>query len=163
MRLRSRGFLAGVSIIASLAAGSFGASANDSVAKAVADTNQWAVAGHDYANTRFSPLNQINADNVGKLSLVYSFSLASLRSNESSPVIIGDTLYVTTSWGPKYVYALDAATGARKWTYEPEIPDDVLQYACCDVNNRGVAYADGKLYIGRLDGKLTALDAKTGK
>ncbi|MBN9002708.1 MAG: PQQ-binding-like beta-propeller repeat protein, partial [Rhizobiales bacterium] len=126
--------MAGVPIIASLAAGSLGASANDSVTKAVADANQWAIAGHDYANTRFSPLNQINADNVGKLSLVYSFSLASLRSNESSPVIIGDTLYVTTSWGPKYVYALDAATGARKWTYEPEIRDDVLQYACCDVN-----------------------------
>lgn len=163
MRLRSRGFLAGVSILASVAAGSFGATANESVAKAVSDSNQWAVAGHDYANTRFSPLKQINAENVGKLSLVYSFSLASLRSNESSPVVIGDMMYVTTSWGPKYVYALDAATGARKWTYEPEIPDDVLQYACCDVNNRGVAYADRKLYIGRLDGKLTALDAKTGK
>ena len=163
MRLRSRGFLAGVSIVASLVAGSLGASANDAVTKAVSDSNQWAIAGHDYANTRYSSLNQINADNVGKLSLVYSFSLASLRSNESSPVVIGDTLYVTTSWGPKYVYALDAATGARKWTYEPEIPDDVLQYACCDVNNRGVSYADGKLYIGRLDGKLTALDAKTGK
>jgi len=163
MRLRSRGLLAGVSILASLAAGAIGASANDTVVKAVADPNQWAVAGHDYANTRYSPLKQITADNVDKLSLVYSFSLASLRSNESSPVIIGDMLYVTTSWGPKYVYALDAATGARKWTYEPEIPDDVLQYACCDVNNRGVSYADGKLFVGRLDGKLTALDAKTGK
>jgi alcohol dehydrogenase (cytochrome c) len=163
MTLRSRGFLAGVSIVASLVAGTFGVSANDSVVKAVSDSNQWAVAGHDYANTRFSPLKQINTENVGKLSLVYSFSLASLRSNESSPLVIGNTLYVTTSWGPKYVYALDAATGARKWTYEPEIPDDVLQYACCDVNNRGVSYADGKLFVGRLDGKLTALDAATGK
>jgi glucose dehydrogenase len=163
MMLRSRGFLAGVSIVASLVAGTFGVSANDSIVKAESDANQWAVAGHDYANTRFSPLKQINTENVGKLSLVYSFSLASLRSNESSPLIIGDTLYVTTSWGPKYVYALDAATGARKWTYEPEIPDDVLQYACCDVNNRGVSYADGKLFVGRLDGKLTALDAATGK
>ncbi len=72
-------------------------------------------------------------------------------------------MYVSTSWGPKYVYALDAATGARKWTYEPEIPDDVLQFACCDVNSRGVAYADGKIFVGRLDGKLVALDAKTGK
>jgi alcohol dehydrogenase (cytochrome c) len=95
--------------------------------------------------------------------LAYSLSLASLRSNESSPVVIGDTLYVTTSWGPKYVYAINAATGAQKWTYQPDIPDDVLQYACCDVNNRGVAYADGKIFIGRLDGKLTALDAASGK
>ena len=163
MTLRNMGFLAGMSIIASLVAGTIGANANDSVNNAVADPNQWAVAGHDYGNTRYSPLKQINTENAGKLSLVYSFSLASLRSNESSPVVIGKTLYVTTSWGPKYVYALDAATGARKWTYEPEIPDDVLQYACCDVNNRGVSYADGKLFIGRLDGKLTALDATTGK
>ncbi|WP_349628787.1 PQQ-dependent dehydrogenase, methanol/ethanol family [Bradyrhizobium sp. AUGA SZCCT0177] len=140
-----------------------GASANDSVVRAVANTEQWAIAGHDYANTRFSPLKQINSANAGKLSLVYSFSLGSLRSNESSPVVIGNTLYVTTSWGPKYVYALDAASGARKWTYEPDVPDDVLQYACCDVNNRGVSFAEGKIFIGRLDGKLTALDAVTGK
>ncbi|MBR1225191.1 PQQ-dependent dehydrogenase, methanol/ethanol family [Bradyrhizobium sp. AUGA SZCCT0176] len=140
-----------------------GASANDSVVRAVANTEQWAIAGHDYANTRFSPLKQINSANAGKLSLVYSFSLGSLRSNESSPVVIGNTLYVTTSWGPKYVYALDAASGARKWTYEPDVPDDVLQYACCDVNNRGVSFAEGKIVIGRLDGKLTALDAVTGK
>ena len=163
MTLRSRGFLAGVSVVAGLVAGTMGAAANDSVSKAVADPNQWANAGHDYGNTRFSPLNDINRDNVGKLSLVYSFSLASLRSNESSPIVIGKTLYVSSSWGPKYVYALDAATGARKWTYEPDIPDDVLQYACCDVNNRGVSYADGKIFVGRLDGKLTALDAETGK
>jgi alcohol dehydrogenase (cytochrome c) len=73
-----------------------------------------------------------------KLQLAYSLSLASLRSNESAPIVIGNTLYVSTSWGPKYVYAIDAATGAPKWTYQPDIPDDVLQYACCDVNSRGV-------------------------
>jgi PQQ-dependent dehydrogenase (methanol/ethanol family) len=146
-----------------LAATTIGVRANDTVLKAQSESGQWAVAGHDYGNTRFSPLEQINADNASKLSLAYSFSLGSLRSNESSPIVIGNTLYVSTSWGPKYVYALDAATGKRKWTYEPDIPDDVLQFACCDVNNRGVAYADGKLFVGRLDGKLTALDAATGK
>ena len=125
--------------------------------------NEWAVYGKDYANTRFSPLKSINTGNVSHLTLAYSFQLGSLRSNESTPLVIGDTMYVTTSWGPKYVYALDAATGARKWTYEPEMPDDTLQFACCDVNNRGVAYADGKIFVGRLDGKLVALDAKTGK
>ena len=83
MTLRSRGFLAGVSIVAGLVAGTIAASANDSVNKAVADPNQWAIAGHDYANTRYSPLKDINTENVGKLSLAYSFSLASLRSNES--------------------------------------------------------------------------------
>jgi alcohol dehydrogenase (cytochrome c) len=163
MALWNRGLSAGISVAAVMAASTIGAGANDSVLKAQSDQAQWAVAGHDYGNTRFSPLKQINAENASKLSLIYSFSLASLRSNESSPIVIGNTLYVSTSWGPKYVYALDAATGARKWTYEPDIPDDVLQYACCDVNNRGVGYADGKLFVGRLDGKLTALDAATGK
>jgi PQQ-dependent dehydrogenase (methanol/ethanol family) len=163
MGLRSRSIFAGVSLAAFAMVVASSVQANDSVVKAVSDPNGWAVAGHDYANTRFSPLKQITSENVGKLQLAYSLSLASLRSNESSPVVIGDTLYVTTSWGPKYVYAINAATGAQKWVYQPDIPDDVLQYACCDVNNRGVAYADGKIFIGRLDGKLTALDAASGK
>ena len=155
--------LAGAELVMGVAAGVGVATANDSAMKASADANQWGMYSKGYDNTRFSPLKQINAGNVGKMSLVYSFSLASLRSNESSPIVIGDTLYVSSSWGPKYVYALDAATGARKWTYEPDIPDDVLQFACCDVNSRGVSYADGKIFVGRLDGKLVALDAATGK
>lgn len=163
MKLRSGIFFAGVSLVAMVLAGIGASKANDSVVKAVSDPNGWAIAGHDYGNTRYSPLKQINSENAGKLQLVYSLSLASLRSNESSPVVIGKTLYVSTSWGPKYVYAIDAATGARKWTWQPDIPDDVLQYACCDVNNRGVSYADGKIFVGRLDGKLTALDAEIGK
>jgi PQQ-dependent dehydrogenase (methanol/ethanol family) len=128
-----------------------------------ADNSGWPSYGQNDSNTRFSPLKQINEKNVGKLKLAYSFSLASLRSNESTPLVVGDTMYVTSSWGPKFVYALNAATGERKWVYEPEIPEDVMQYGCCDVQNRGAAYADGKLFIGRLDGKLTALDAATGK
>ena len=163
MGLRSRSIFAGISLAALLLAASSGARANDSVVKAVSDPNGWAIAGHDYGNTRFSPLKQITSDNVGKLQLAYSLSLASLRSNESSPVVVGDTLYVSSSWGPKNVYAVNAATGVQKWLYQPDIPDDVLQYACCDVNNRGVSYADGKIFVGRLDGKLTALDAATGK
>jgi alcohol dehydrogenase (cytochrome c) len=160
---RSKSFFAGASLAAFLVAGASGVKANDSILKAESDPNGWAVSGHDYANTRYSPLKQINSENAGKLQLAYSLSLGSLRSNESSPIVVGDTLYVSTSWGPKYVYAVDAATGALKWTYEPEIPDDVLQYACCDVNNRGVSFADGKILVGRLDGKLTAMDAGSGK
>jgi PQQ-dependent dehydrogenase (methanol/ethanol family) len=128
-----------------------------------ADDGGWPSYGQNNGNTRYSPLKQINEKNVGKLKLAYSFSLASLRSNESTPLVVGDTMYVTSSWGPKFVYALNAATGERKWVYEPEIPEDVMQYGCCDVQNRGAAYADGKLFIGRLDGKLTAIDAATGK
>ena len=114
MGLRSRSIFAGVSLAAFAMVAASGVQANDSVVKAVSDPNGWAVAGHDYGNTRFSALKQITSENVGKLQLAYSLSLASLRSNESSPVVIGDTLYVTTSWGPKYVYAINAATGAQQ-------------------------------------------------
>lgn len=156
--------MAGTALVLAAAAGPIpGALANDSSLQAQADPNQWASYGRTYENTRYSPLKQIDASNVKGLKLVYSLQLGSLRSNESSPLVIGDTLYVSTSWGPKYVYALDAATGAKKWVYEPEIPDDVLQYACCDVNSRGVTYANGKIFVGRLDGNLSAVDAKTGK
>jgi alcohol dehydrogenase (cytochrome c) len=157
------GLLRSASAAAMIAIGVGGASANDTVKQAIADPNQWAVTGKDWGNTRFSPLDQINVENADDLELAYSFSFGSLRSNEASPIVIGDTMYVSTSWGPRYVFALDAATGKRKWTWEPEIPEDVLQYACCDVNSRGVAFADGKIFVGRLDGKLTALDAATGK
>jgi PQQ-dependent dehydrogenase (methanol/ethanol family) len=130
---------------------------------AAAGSEGWPMYGHGYDNTRYSPLTQIDTRNVGKLKLAFSFQLGSLRSNESSPIVVGDTMYVSTSWGPRYVYALDARTGARKWTYQPDVPDDTLQYACCDVNNRGVTYADGRIFVGRLDGKLSAVDAATGK
>jgi PQQ-dependent dehydrogenase (methanol/ethanol family) len=144
-------------VAAALAAASFGTARADDPA------DSWPMVGNGYDNQRYSPLARINTANVKNLKLAYSFQLGSLRSNEASPIVVGDTMYVSTSWGPKFVYALDARTGARKWTYEPEIPEDVLQYACCDVNNRGVTYADGKVFVGRLDGKLSALDAKTGK
>jgi alcohol dehydrogenase (cytochrome c) len=149
-------------IFGSMLAGFGPARAADAPAKA-ADANGWSMYGRGYDNTRFSPLSQINSKNVSKLKLAYAFSLGSLRSNESTPIVIGDTLFVSTSWGPKYVYALDAKTGDLRWKYEPDIPDDVLQYACCDVNSRGVTFAEGKIFVGRLDGKLAALDAGTGK
>jgi alcohol dehydrogenase (cytochrome c) len=146
-----------------LVAGTLGTAAHaDDMAKA-ADPNGWPMYSHGYDNTRYSPLKQINTGNVNKLKLAYSLQLGSLRTNEASPIVIGATMYVSTSWGPKYVYALDARNGAPKWTYEPEIADDTLQYACCDVGSRGVAYADGKIFVGRLDGKLSAVDAATGK
>ena len=163
MRSRAAALVGGVALGIGLAGSPVAAGANDALIQAAADPSAWALNGRSYDNTRFSPLDQINTGNVGKLRLAYAFQLGSLRSNESTPLVIGDTLYVSTSWGPKYVYALDAATGAQKWKYEPEIPDDVLQFACCDVNNRGVTYADGKIFVGRLDGFLAALDAKTGK
>ena len=164
MASHHRGIGATIAVCLGFAGAPLGAAmADEALTQAAARPDNWAMYGRGYDNTRYSPLDRINTRNVGSLKLAFAFQLGSLRSNESTPIVIGDTLYVSTSWGPKYVHALDAQSGARKWTYEPEIPDDVLQYACCDVNSRGVSYADGKIFVGRLDGKLAALDAKTGK
>jgi PQQ-dependent dehydrogenase (methanol/ethanol family) len=123
----------------------------------------WAIYGGDPANTRYSTLAQINTGNVAKLKVAWVAQLGSLEAQESTPLIVGDTLFVTTSSGPRYVYALNAKDGTPKWKYAPEIPEDVKATTCCGLDNRGVAYARGKLFLGRLDGHLVALDAQTGK
>jgi alcohol dehydrogenase (cytochrome c) len=123
----------------------------------------WPVYGGDTSNTRYSALDKITPANVSKLKVAWALQLGSLRSQESTPVVVGDTLYVTSSHGPKHVFAVDARTGNVKWRYSPEVPAGIDQFACCDVNNRGVAVANGKVFVGRLDGHLVALDAATGK
>jgi PQQ-dependent dehydrogenase (methanol/ethanol family) len=133
------------------------------VGSSAGQTTGWPVYGGDTANTRYSTLDRITAANVGKLKVAWALQLGSLRSQESTPLVVGDTLYVTSSHGPKHVFAVDARTGNVKWRYSPEVPAGIDQFACCDVNNRGVAYANGKVFLGRLDGHLVALDAKDGK
>ena len=131
---------------------------------AIADAgNEWPHYGGDQWNTRYSTLNQINTGNVSNLKVVWMHSLGSLESQQSTPLVIGDTMYVTTSTGPKFVFALDAKTGKQKWKYEPELPNDYFATVCCGLDNRGVAVANGKVFVGRLDAKLVALDANTGK
>ena len=128
-----------------------------------AGAQNWPVYGGDAGNTRFSKSTQINASNVNKLKVDWVLQLGSLRSQESTPILVGDTLYVTSSFGPKNLFAVNAKTGAVKWRYSPEVPKGIDQFACCDVNNRGVAYADGKIFVGRLDANVVALDAASGK
>jgi PQQ-dependent dehydrogenase (methanol/ethanol family) len=125
--------------------------------------NEWTTYGGDYANTRYSTLDQITPQNVGKLRVAWMRSLGSTDSQESTPLFIGDTIYVTTSTGPKYVFALSAKDGKPKWKYEPEMPTDYAPTVCCGLDNRGVAYANGKVFVTRLDAKMVALDANTGK
>jgi PQQ-dependent dehydrogenase (methanol/ethanol family) len=128
-----------------------------------ANASDWGVYGGDTGNTRFSDNKQVNAGNVSKLSVKWALQLGTNRSQESTPIIVGDTMYVTSSFGPKNVFAVDAKTGEVKWRYSPEIPKGVDQFACCDVNSRGVSYSDGKIFFGTLDARLIALDAKSGK
>ncbi len=139
------------------------ARADEALDKALQSENNWPMYGRTYANTRFSPLNQITDQNVDHLKLAYAFQLGALRSNEATPIVIGDTMYVSSSSGPRAVYALDARSGAIRWQYNPVIAEDVEPFVCCDLDSRGVTFADGKILFGTLDGHLIALDAGTGK
>src|SRR5262249_14791204 len=133
-----------------------------SSARAQAD-KEWPTYGGDYGNTRYSALNQITARNVSKLRVAWLRSLGSLESQEATPIVIGDSMYVSTSTGPKYVFALNAKDGTIKWKYEPELPQDVAATVCCGLDSRGVAYANGRVFVTRLDGRMVALDGNTGK
>jgi alcohol dehydrogenase (cytochrome c) len=141
----------------------FAAFGNDELATLAGQDGQWPMYGRDYANTHYSPLKQITAGNVKSLRLAYTLQLGALRSNEATPIVVGETMYVSSSSGPKTVFALDARTGAIRWRYEPDLPSDTAQYGCCDVVSRGVSYGNGKIFVGQLDGRLAALDAKTGE
>jgi alcohol dehydrogenase (cytochrome c) len=156
--------LAGVAVAAGLLAASPGSGrADDALDKALQNNDNWPMYGRTYDNERFSPLNQITDQNVGGLKLAWAFQVGSLRSNEASPIVIDGTLYISSSTGPKGVYALDAKTGAMKWQYQPDVAEDVQPFVCCDLDSRGVSFADGKILFSQLDGFLTALDAQTGK
>lgn len=124
-------------------------------------TPDWPTIGVDYAETRYSRLDQINAANVKDLGLAWSYNLESTRGVEATPVVVDGIMYVSASWS--VVHAIDTRTGNRIWTYDPQIDRSTGFKGCCDVVNRGVALWKGKVYVGAWDGRLIALDAATGK
>src|SRR5438552_5840512 len=138
-------------------------SANDELIKLSKDPNQWAMPAGDYANTRYSQLNQITKDNVKNLRPLWTFSTGVLRGHEGGPLVVGDVMYISTPF-PNNVFALDLSNNGRiLWKYEPRQDPTVIAVMCCDTVNRGVAYADGKIFFNQADTPLVALDAKTGK
>ena len=124
------------------------------------DASNWLMYGRTYDDHRFSPLDQINEQNVEKLGLVWSRELDTTRGLEATPLVQDGILYTTGSWS--VVYAIDARTGDLLWTYDPKVPRARAYFICCDVVNRGAALYRGRVYVGTLDGRLIALDAKTG-
>ena len=126
------------------------------------DPNQWVMPAKNYASTRYSELDQINADNVGKLQLAWTFSNGVNRGQESIPLVVDDTMYIVGPW-PNNLFALDATTGDLKWIYSPPTERAAQGVACCDVLNRGPAYDNGKIFYNTLDNHTVAVDAKTGK
>lgn len=110
------------------------------------DPRQWPMAARDYANTRYSPLDQINTSNASKLTLAWSFSVGANRGQEAAPLIINNTMYVVAPYfgvHPNQVFALDATTGELKWSYAPKPDLSAVAEACCDVVTRGLAYDHG--------------------
>ncbi|MFM9861439.1 methanol/ethanol family PQQ-dependent dehydrogenase [Pseudoxanthobacter sp. M-2] len=137
--------------------------ANDDLMKLIDDPNQWVIQTGDYANTRYSKLDQINKSNVKDLQVAWTFSTGVLRGHEGSPLVIGNMMYVHTPF-PNIVYALDLDKEAQiVWKYEPKQDPDVIPVMCCDTVNRGLAYADGQIFLHQADTTVVALDAKTGK
>ena len=139
------------------------AMANDSVTKLTSDPNNWAMQAGNYANTRYSALNQITAANVKDLKVAWTFSTGVLRGHEGSPLVIGNMMYVHTPF-PNIVYALDLDQDAKIiWKYEPKQDPSVIPVMCCDTVNRGLAFADGIIILNQADTNVVALDAKSGK
>ena len=116
----------------------------------------------NFANTRYSELKQINTENVHKLAPAWTFSTGVLRGHEGAPLVIGDVMYVHAPF-PNTVFALDLNNdGKILWKYEPKQDPNVIPVMCCDTVNRGLSYADGKIFLHQADTTLVALDAKTG-
>jgi len=125
---------------------------------------EWRSQAHDYANTRYSTLDQINTENVSKLRVAWTFSDGTLNGHEAAPLVVDNTMYVVTPF-PDILYALDLTRAGEpiKWTFKPNPAPMAKGKACCDTVTRGVAYANGKLIYNLLDDHTVAVDAKTGK
>ena len=121
---------------------------------------EWLTYGRDYAETHYSPLTQISSSTVAGLTRAWSTELGTPGTLETTPLVSNGVLYATGPWST--VFALDARTGAMKWTWDPKLPTTGGPRLCCGAVNRGVALSDGLVFVGLLDGRLVALDADKG-
>jgi lanthanide-dependent methanol dehydrogenase len=151
-------------VVAGLAVGAVSANAQD-LQTMSKNANQWVMTGRTYDLQRYSPLNQITTANVKGLHVSWSMSTGTLRGHEGNPLVVGNVMYVQSSF-PNRVFALDLTKEGAPliWQFTPEQSPEAIPIACCDVVNRGLAYhPSGKLFIELLAGDVLALDAKTGK
>ncbi|WP_441241526.1 PQQ-dependent dehydrogenase, methanol/ethanol family [Tardiphaga sp. 768_D3_N2_1] len=125
-----------------------------------ATSKDWPTYGLDYAETRFSKLNQITAENIKDIGLMWTYNLESIRGVEATPLVVDGIMYVSAPWS--VVHAVDVRSGKRIWTFDPGVDREKGYRGCCDVVNRGVALYKGKVFVGAYDGRLVALDAATG-
>ena len=121
------------------------------------------MAAKDYESTRYSGLAQIDRANVSTLTVAFTFPTGVQKGHEAAPIVAGDTMFVVTPF-PNILYALDLARGgAVKWKFEPSPSASSQGVACCDVVNRGAAYADGRVFFNTLDNQTIAVDAASGR
>jgi PQQ-dependent dehydrogenase (methanol/ethanol family) len=138
--------------------------AGPGTSSAGAQTLQWPTPAGDAANTRFSSLADVKADNVGQLKVAFTFSTGTLKGNEAAPIVSTDTMYVVTPYPNKvFAIALDQAGGPTRWSFDPQPSASSQGVACCDPVNRGATFADGRVFFNTLDAQTVALDAQSGK
>jgi glucose dehydrogenase len=124
----------------------------------------WTLPAGDYANTRFSPLDQINTENVKNLKVISTLSTGIARGHEGQPLVVNNTMYIVTPF-PNDLIAVDLTDpgGPLKWTFHPYPNPQAVGVACCDVVNRGASFADGKIIYNTLDAHTVAVHAESGK
>jgi PQQ-dependent dehydrogenase (methanol/ethanol family) len=138
-------------------------SANDDVMALTKNPNNWAMWGRTYDGARYSPLAQINNSNVGDLQVAWTFSTGVLRGHEGGPLVIGDTMWIHTPF-PNKVFSINLADQTINWSYVPKQDGAAtIPVMCCDTVYRGLAYAEGKIFLQQADTTLVALDAMSGE
>lgn len=134
--------------------------ASETLLKTGGTGDDWGAIGFSYDEQRFSPLTDISDKNVGELGIAWTADLEDARGQEATPVVVDGVMYVSHAWSK--ISAWDAATGKPLWKFDPKVPGESAVNACCDVVNRGVALWGDKVFVGTIDGRLIALDRKTG-
>ncbi len=129
--------------------------------KVAEEPGQWLTGGRDLDQSYFSPLTGINDENVTRLGYAWQFDTDTTNGLEATPIVVDGVMYTSGPWG--VVYAVDAATGEKLWTFDPEVDRQFARFACCGIVNRGVSVQNGKVYVASLDGVLFALDARLGE
>ena len=122
---------------------------------------EWLTSGGDWRQSYYSPVALINTSNVGRLGYAWSYDLNTTHGLESTPVVVGGVMYASAPWG--FVHAVDARTGKRLWSYDPHVDATIASKTCCGIVNRGLAVAQGHVFVASTDGRLIAINAKTGK
>ena len=126
-----------------------------------ATSSDWPVYGQDSGEHRYAALDQIDTGNVGRLGLAWYHEFDTDRGQEATPIVVDGVMYVSTAWSK--VAAFDARSGRQLWQFDPKVPRETLPKGCCDAVNRGVAVSGGRVFVGTYDGRLIAIDARTGR